>query len=101
MLKAESAVYVPIYTVLDLSGDWGFNPPPPLVPLTPKFVLTPEKIVKISQKYIADPPPLWFSHKSSTVHIIFGLFGRTVTYRMIDLYMLLKAKKLEFKKENL
>ena len=32
----------------------GFNPP--LVPLkTPKFVLTHEKIVKISQKYIATP----------------------------------------------
>ena len=33
----------------------GFNPSP-LVPLNPKFVLTPEQIVKISQKYIADPP---------------------------------------------
>ena len=29
----------------------------------PKFVLTPEKIINISQKYIAD---LWFSHKSTT-----------------------------------
>ena len=28
--------------------------------LTPKFVLTPQKIVKISQKYIAAPAPLVF-----------------------------------------
>ena len=35
---------------------------PSLVPLNlPKFVLTLEKIVKISQKYIADPSPLFFS----------------------------------------
>ena len=36
----------------------GFNLPP-LVPLnSPKFVLTPEKIVKISKKYIAECWPL-------------------------------------------
>ena len=37
----------------------------PLVPLTPKFSLTPTGSIKKSQKYIADP--LWFYHKSSTV----------------------------------
>ena len=31
---------------------------------TPKFVLTPQKIVEISQKYISDPSLV--SHKSST-----------------------------------
>ena len=37
----------------------------PLVPLNPPSLYwPPEKIVKISQKYIADP--LWFTHKSST-----------------------------------
>ena len=51
-------------------GVWGFNPLWCLS--TPKFVLTPHrKIVKMSQKYIADP--LWFSHKSSTDHIIFTI----------------------------
>ena len=36
-------------------GGWGFNPP--LVPLNPPSLYWPsEKIVKISQKYIADPP---------------------------------------------
>ena len=35
-------------------GGWGFNPP--LVPLNPQVCINPEKIVKISQKYIADPP---------------------------------------------
>ena len=49
--------------MIDLSGVWGFNLP--LVPLSlPKFVLNIQKIVKISQKFIADP--LWFSHKSIT-----------------------------------
>jgi len=46
-------------------GGWGLTPLWCLS--TPKFVLTPRKIVKISQKYIADP--LWFSHKWSTVYI--------------------------------
>ena len=46
---------------------WGFNPPGASQP--PKFVLTPKKIVKISQKYIADP--LWFSHRSSTGGVAF------------------------------
>ena len=58
-------------------GVVGFNPLWCLS--TPKFVLTPVKIVKIlSQKYIADP--LWFSHKSSTDFNMYilsfrGLFG--------------------------
>ena len=35
--------------------------PPPLMPSTPKFVLTPEKIVKISlKKTLLTPPPLVF-----------------------------------------
>ena len=43
------------HSVLDLSG--GLEGLTPLWCLsTPKFVLTPEKIVKKSQKYIADPP---------------------------------------------
>ena len=47
--------------MLDLSGDWGFNPLWCLS--TPKFVLTPRK----SQKIHCWPgDPLWFSHKSST-----------------------------------
>ena len=48
-----------LYAVLDLSGGWGFNPP--LVSLNPQvcFDPSPEKIVKISQKYIADPPPVF------------------------------------------
>ena len=37
-----------------------------LVPLDPQVCIDPENIVKISQKYIADPPPLWLSHESST-----------------------------------
>ena len=42
----------------DGGGVGGLTPPPPALWClsTPKFVLTPEKIVKISQKYIADPP---------------------------------------------
>ena len=40
----------------------GLNPP--LVPLNPQASLTSKKIVKNSQKYIADP--LLFYHKSST-----------------------------------
>ena len=50
-------------------GDWGLNqsgasqPPPP-------SLYWPQKLVKISQKYIADPPPLWFSHKSSTAYLL-------------------------------
>ena len=41
--------------VLDLSGVGGFNPL--LVPLTPQVCIDPpKKIVKISEKYIADPP---------------------------------------------
>ena len=46
-------------TVLNLSGGWGFNPPPP-VPLNPQVCIDPRKIVNISQKYIADPPPSGF-----------------------------------------
>ena len=37
---------------------------PPLVHLNPQVFIDPQKIVKISQKYFADP--LWISHKSST-----------------------------------
>ena len=45
---------------------WGLNPLH-LVPPNPQVcIVPPKKIVKISQKYIADPPPPWFSHKSST-----------------------------------
>ena len=43
-------------SVLDLSGRGGTPPPPSGASQPPKFVLTPEKILKISQKYIADPP---------------------------------------------
>ena len=55
--------------MLDLSGGGGVRVGGGgLIPLwclsTPKFVLPPEKIVQISQKYIADP--FWFPHKSST-----------------------------------
>ena len=56
-------------------------PPPPRCLSTlqnvcndsPMFKMTPEKIVKTSQKYIADPPPpfLWVSHKSSNEGILF------------------------------
>ena len=41
--------------MINLSGVGGFNPSSG-ASQAPKFVLTPEKIVKISQKYIADPP---------------------------------------------
>ena len=51
-----------IYCQGSICRGWVFNPL--WCFSTPKFVLTPEKIVKISKIYIADP--LWFSHKSST-----------------------------------
>ena len=48
-------------------GGLGVYPPPPSgASQPPKFVLTSEKIVKISQKYIAGP--LWFSQESSTAN---------------------------------
>ena len=49
----------------EVGGGMGGNPIWCLSTPAPEFVLTPlEKIVKLSQKYIADP--LWFSHKSNT-----------------------------------
>ena len=49
-------------------GEGGLTP---LVPLNhPKFVLTPEKIVKISQKYIADPPPPLAGFPTNRVYCI-------------------------------
>ena len=51
-------------------GGWGFNPLSLWCLSTLKFVLPPpEKIVKVSQKYIADPS-LWFSHKSNTEYLL-------------------------------
>ena len=65
-------------TVLDLSRGWVVNPHP-LMPLDPsKFVLTPENIIEIIQKYIADPPLVfpqieyWYCtdspHRTFSVH---------------------------------
>ena len=54
--------FVLLNSVLDLSKGWGVYPPGASQP--PSLYWPPKKIVKISQKYIADP--LWFSHKSST-----------------------------------
>ena len=48
-------------TVFDLSGGGGLTP---LVPLNPQVCIDPLKIVKISYKYMYDPP-FWFSNKST------------------------------------
>ena len=59
-----------MYTVFDLSGEGGVNPP--LVPLNPEKFVFPEKIDKISEKYIV-APRLWFFHKSSTACTVFAV----------------------------
>ena len=61
---------------------------PPLVPLNPQVCIDPRQIVKISQKYIADPPPLWFSHidycKSLITSSETGRARNTTSYNIQD-----------------
>ena len=62
--------YTRVYTVIDLSGGWGVQPPSG-ASKTPKFSFTPpEKIVKNSQKYIPDPPPSGFTTNRAQRFII-------------------------------
>ena len=84
----------PVYfsdPVLDLSGGWGSTPPP--VPLHPQVCIDPppEKIVGISQKYIADPPSLVFpqiEYCSDPAHPHFtGSPGPTLNQRHILINM--------------
>ena len=49
---------------------WGFNPPLCCLSTFMFLLMTPpEKIVKISQKYIADPPPSGFPQIEYCLHI--------------------------------
>ena len=78
--------------VLVLSGVGGYLPSG--ASQSPKFVLTPEKIAKISQKYIADP--LWFSHKSTT-----DLYTHRCHVLCLEMFLrYLTSKCLGFVREN-
>ena len=62
-MKTNVSLELEFCPVLDFSGGWGFNPPSSASQPPPQ-ISSPRKLVKNSQKYIADP--LWFYHKSST-----------------------------------